>query len=118
MPRTIGPRSLPREARSPRSSATFPVAASASIRGRRVMAHRIPPRGTFARARLGNTPVMTLYVCWGTFPVPWPRRGAPWGPRHHPCKVAHDALARAGHAPEVVRVYGFRELPILTPGRR
>ena len=61
---------------------------------------------------------MKLYVCWGTFPVPWPRRGAPWHPRYHPCKVAHDALRAAGHAPEVERVYGFRSLPDVTPGRR
>src|SRR4051794_13784482 len=61
---------------------------------------------------------MKLYVCWGTFPVPWPRRGASWHPRSHPCKVAHDALKEAGHAPEVVKVYGFAELPDVTSGRR
>lgn len=61
---------------------------------------------------------MKLYVCWGTFPVPWPRSGASWKPRHHPCKVAHDALKGAGYSPEVVKVYGFRQLPDLTPGRR
>ena len=60
---------------------------------------------------------MKLYVCWGTFPVPWPRRGASWHPRAHPCKVAHDALKEAGHAPEVVKVYGFAELPDVTRGR-
>lgn len=60
---------------------------------------------------------MTLYVCWGTFPVPWPRRGAPWRPGAHPCKRAHDALKDAGHSPDVVRVYGFASLPD-TPGRR
>jgi len=61
---------------------------------------------------------MRLYVCWGTFPVPWPRRADSWHPNRHPCKIAHDALRVAGHAPEVVKVYGFRELPVLTRGRR
>ena len=61
---------------------------------------------------------MKLYVCWGTFPVPWPRRGATWRPGGHPCKRAHDALVDAGHAHEVVRVYGFGQLPDVTPGRR
>ena len=61
---------------------------------------------------------MKLYVCWGTFPVPWPRRGAPWRPSAHPCKVAHDALRAAGHDPEVARVYGLAPLPDVTPGRR
>jgi glutathione S-transferase len=61
---------------------------------------------------------MRLFVCWGTFPVPWPRRGASWKPSAHPCKKAHDALQAAGYSPEVVRVYGFGQLPDLTPGRR
>jgi hypothetical protein len=61
---------------------------------------------------------MKLYVCWGTFPVPWPRKGATWRPRGHPCKVAHDALRNAGHHPEVVRVYGLAPLPDFTSGRR
>lgn len=61
---------------------------------------------------------MKLYVCWGTFPVPWPRRGASWRPGGHPCKRAHDALREAGHSPEVVKVYGFGQLPDVTPGRR
>ena len=61
---------------------------------------------------------MKLYVCWGAFPVPWPRRGASWRPGAHPCKVAHDALAEAGHSPEVVKVYGFGQLPDVTRGRR
>ena len=39
---------------------------------------------------------MKLYVCWGTFPVPWPRRGGSWRPSAHPCKHAHDALRAAG----------------------
>ena len=61
---------------------------------------------------------MKLYVCWGTFPVPWPRRGASWRPAAHPCKRAHDAVREAGHDPEVVRVYGFGQLPDMTRGRR
>ena len=61
---------------------------------------------------------MKLYVCWGTFPVPWPRRGASWRPRAHPCKRAHDALRAAGHAPEVVKVYGLAPLPDVTSGRK
>jgi hypothetical protein len=59
-----------------------------------------------------------LYVCWGTFPVPWPRRGASWRPGAHPCKRAHDALKDAGHSFDVVRVYGFASLPDITRGRR
>ena len=61
---------------------------------------------------------MKLYVCWGTFPVPWPRRGASWRPGAHPCKRAHDALKGAGHSPEVVKSYGFARLPDITRGRR
>jgi glutaredoxin len=58
-----------------------------------------------------------LYVCWGTFPVPWPRRGS-WRPAAHPCKKAHDALKDAGHTPRVVKVYGFASLPDITMGRK
>jgi hypothetical protein len=61
---------------------------------------------------------MKLYVCWGTFPVPWPRSGASWRPGSHPCKKAHDALKKAGHGPEVVKCYSFGRLPDLTSGRR
>jgi hypothetical protein len=61
---------------------------------------------------------MKLYVCWGTFPVPWPRRSGSWRPGGHACKVAYDALREAGHAPEVVRTYGFGFLPDFTSGRR
>lgn len=61
---------------------------------------------------------MKLYVCWGTFPVPWPRRGASWHPGAHPCKVAYDALIKTGHSPEVVKVYGFGQLPDVTRGRK
>jgi hypothetical protein len=59
-----------------------------------------------------------LYVCWGTFPVPWPRRDAPWRPGAHPCKRAYDALKEAGHSPQVVRCYGFGQLPDITRRRR
>src|SRR4051812_29891542 len=61
---------------------------------------------------------MTLYVCWGTFPVPWPRRGASWRSAEHACKKAHDALRQAGFSPEVVKVYGFGQLPDFTRGRK
>lgn len=61
---------------------------------------------------------MKLYVCWGTFPVPWPRRGASWRPGAHPCKRAYDAVVAAGHRPEVVRTYSFGFLPDLTARRR
>ena len=61
---------------------------------------------------------MKLYVCWGTFPVPWPRSGASWRPGAHPCKRAHDALKDAGHSPDVIRTYGFAFLPDITSGRR
>ena len=57
-------------------------------------------------------------MCWGTFPVPWPRRERSWRPGGHPCKVAHDALTAAGHSPEVVRTYGLGSLPDVTAGRR
>jgi hypothetical protein len=61
---------------------------------------------------------MKLYVCWGTFPVPWPRIGSSWLPSAHPCKVAHDALKEAGHSPDVVKVYGLAPLPDVTRGRK
>ena len=62
---------------------------------------------------------MKLYVCWGTWkgPTPWPFRRA----ESRPCGVAHQALKEAGHDPEVVRCFGWVELPKvfnLTPGRR
>jgi glutaredoxin len=62
--------------------------------------------------------MMKLYICWGTFPVPWPRRGGSWRPRAHPCKKAYDALKEAGYSPEVVKVYGLAELPDFTSGRK
>ena len=61
---------------------------------------------------------MKLYVCWGTFPVPWPRTEGSWRPSAHPCKVAHDALQQAGYSPDVVKVYGFARLPDFTRGRK
>jgi glutathione S-transferase-like protein len=61
---------------------------------------------------------MKLYVCWGTFPVPWPRRSGSWRPAAHPCKKAHDALKEAGYYPDVVKTYGFAPLPDVTSGRR
>ena len=61
---------------------------------------------------------MKLYVCWGTFPVPWPRRGASWRPGVHPCKRAYDALKEVGHSPDVIKTYGLASLPDLTKGRK
>ena len=61
---------------------------------------------------------MKLYVCWGTFPVPWPRRSASWRPGAHPCKRAFDALREGGHSPQVRKVYSLGFLPDLTRGRR
>jgi hypothetical protein len=62
---------------------------------------------------------MKLYVCWGTWKgaTPWPFRRA----ETHPCGAAHEALKDAGYDPEVVRCFGWTELPDvfnLTPGRR
>ena len=50
--------------------------------------------------------------------MPWPRRGGSWRSEGHPCKVAYDALKEAGYSPEVVKVYGFGQLPDVTSGRR
>jgi hypothetical protein len=69
------------------------------------------------RLKLGSPRAMKLYVCWGTFSVPWPRRGS-WRAGAHPCKVAWGALREAGHSPEVVKCYGLARLPDLTSGRR
>jgi hypothetical protein len=60
-----------------------------------------------------------LYVCWGTWTgaTPRPFRRA----ESHPCGVAHEALKDAGYDPDVVRCFGWTELPgvfNLTPGRR
>jgi glutathione S-transferase len=46
---------------------------------------------------------MKLYVCWGTFPTP--------RPGGHPCRNAHQALRKAGHAPEVVKAFGLAPIP-------
>jgi glutathione S-transferase len=59
-----------------------------------------------------------LYVCWGTFPVPWPRRSASWRHGAYPCKKAYDALKAAGHSPEVVKANGFAALPDITRARK
>jgi hypothetical protein len=61
---------------------------------------------------------MKLYVCWGTFPIPWPRRSGSCRPAAHPCKKAFDALKAAGHSPHVVKTYGFARLPDVTRGRK
>lgn len=61
---------------------------------------------------------MKLYVCWGTFPVPWVRKDASWKPSAHPCKTAHDALTEAGYVPDVVRAYGLASLPDFTKARK
>jgi hypothetical protein len=60
-----------------------------------------------------------LYVCWGTWSgaTPRPFRRA----ERHPCGVAYEALENAGHDPDIVRCFGWKELPAifnLTPGRR
>jgi glutathione S-transferase-like protein len=51
---------------------------------------------------------MVLYVCWGTFQT---KRG-------HPCGEAYEALAAAGHEPEVVKTRGCYRTDPLFPGRR
>jgi hypothetical protein len=56
---------------------------------------------------------MKLYVCYGLFRSP--------RPGGHPCRNAHEALAAAGHHPEIVKSYGLGMLPDVfnqTPGRR
>ena len=53
---------------------------------------------------------MKLYVCWGTFPTP--------RPGGHPCRHAHEALKKAGHDPEVERVFGLAPLPDVVNGPR
>ena len=63
-------------------------------------------------------PRMKLYVCGGTFPVPWPRRSASLRPGADPCKRAYGALQEAGHSPEVMKTYGLAELPDVTSGRK
>ncbi len=57
---------------------------------------------------------MKLYICWGTFPSP--------RPGGHPCRNAYNALADAGHEPQIVKSYGLTILPDTpfnqTPGRK
>jgi hypothetical protein len=57
---------------------------------------------------------MKLYVCWGTFQTP--------RPGGHPCANAYQALRRAGHDPEVVKVHGLGVGPgfmhVKTAGRK
>ena len=62
---------------------------------------------------------MKLYVCWGVWKgaTPRPFRRAD----SHPCGVAHAALEKAGHDPQIIRCFGWEALPAvfnLTPGRR
>ena len=56
---------------------------------------------------------MKLYVCRGTFREPFHR---------HPCRVAHQALVKAGYEPEVIKAGGLgvgpRFLQWTTGGRR
>jgi hypothetical protein len=56
---------------------------------------------------------MKLYVCKGTFREPFHK---------HPCRVAHQALRRAGYEPEVIKVGGLGVGPRFfrwtTAGRR
>jgi hypothetical protein len=58
---------------------------------------------------------MKLYVCYGTWTAGRPLH-------RHPCGEAHEALAEAGHRPEVIRSYGLGPWPglinNLTRGRR
>src|SRR5215210_6164456 len=42
---------------------------------------------------------MQLYVCYGTFELPYIKGG-------HPCRKAYVALTEAGYSPEVTRTYG------------
>jgi hypothetical protein len=39
-------------------------------------------------------------------------------PRRAPVQEGLDALRAAGHSPDVVKVYGFAQLPDLTSGRK
>lgn len=57
---------------------------------------------------------MKLYICWGAFQTP--------RPGGHPCANAYNALKKAGHDPEVVKVHGLGVGPgfmqVTTDGRR
>lgn len=46
---------------------------------------------------------MKLYVCWGTFTVPF---------HDHPCREALLALQGAGFEPEVIKARGLGPLPM------
>jgi hypothetical protein len=50
---------------------------------------------------------MKLYVCWGTFGVPF---------HDHPCREALLALEGAGFEPEVVKAHGLGPLPMALQG--
>jgi hypothetical protein len=50
---------------------------------------------------------MKLYVCWGTFEVPF---------HDHPCREALLALEKAGFEPEVVKAHGLGPLPMALQG--
>lgn len=57
---------------------------------------------------------MRIYVCWDTR-ASHPVIGA------HPCGIAYEAVRDAGHDPEVVKAYGWAQLPSalnFTAGRR
>jgi hypothetical protein len=45
---------------------------------------------------------MKLYVCYGTF-----------RPDRHPCGSAYEALAAAGHEPEIENAWLLRDRPAL-----
>jgi len=57
---------------------------------------------------------MKLYICWGTFQTP--------RPGGHPCHNAYEALRKAGHDPELIKVHGLglgpKPLNVMTEGRR
>jgi len=46
---------------------------------------------------------MKLYVCWGSFEVPF---------HDHPCREAQLALEKVGFEPEVVKARGLGPLPM------
>ena len=49
---------------------------------------------------------MRLYICWGT-----------GGSDHHDCHRVHQALADAGHTPEIVKARGQEHLPVFLQGK-
>jgi hypothetical protein len=50
---------------------------------------------------------MKLYVCWGTFEVPF---------HDHPCRQALLALEESGFEPEVIKAHGLGPLPMALQG--